>query len=177
MLMPKFGVLPLRTASLQASRFWAPVFQKVRQSEKYWSTTSLSPLSSSSFARVILGPNEFSWGEPSIWTDSSRCSLALSTSPCRIASRPNVVWPLDGVALVPVFRMLRRRGQQLVGVCRGLFGGAGIQSGLRQAIQGVETPYRIAASDILFPIGEHLLGRPGHLVRELRQSVVRRPLL
>src|ERR1019366_196291 len=58
---------------------------------------------------------------------------------CRVAV-------VDGVAVVPVFRMLRRRGEQLVGVCRGLFGGAGIQSGLRQAIQGVETPYRVAAS-------------------------------
>src|ERR1022692_3266334 len=87
---------------------------------------------------------------------------------CRVAV-------VDGVAVVPVFRMLRRRGQQLVGVCRGLFGGAGIQSGLRQAIQGVETPYRVAASDILFPIRRAPAGETG-ASRSRAPSVGRSPL-
>jgi hypothetical protein len=68
-------------------------FRHVLVAMRYSTTAPRSPRSSCSFASAMFGPKLHCTGDPGVFADSSKCSLAFATSPSLRASRPSTRFP------------------------------------------------------------------------------------
>src|ERR1035438_5953673 len=93
-LAPKSGMPPPLIIAVQSSSFFWPIFQKLRHSVKYSNTTSRSPASIRSLARLILGPKLWSAADPEVPPAASREALASAIFLSRrSATRPMIMLP------------------------------------------------------------------------------------
>ena len=117
----KIGVSSLRTVAVQESSTVVPVFQKLRQSVKYSSTTSRSPFFKSSLASVTSGPIDVQLGRARSLTGLKEF-LPRGTDivrPQRDQTKGRMA-TVNGIAKVPGFCVLLCGGQHFAGISRGL---------------------------------------------------------